>query len=181
MLYNIFYSQTIRLTIKLKGDFKMINELRVSTKGQKDLVKKFVVNVFSDYSISLEEVKIPLDLPGAIRAGSARIAQTISVLITMEKEIKEAKASGTTINYGRIYNKALNKVATEMGITPSSIRDKLERKISLSASQLIDLLESYFSNNDTTIRDILLKSVEGTAKEFEDSEAITIYFSKKWF
>lgn len=161
----------------------MINGLNilVNTNGQKELVKKFVVNVFSDYSISMEEVKIPLDLPGAIRAGSIRIAQTIAVLITMEKEVREAMANGITINYVRIYNKALSKVATEMGITPSSTRDKLERKLGLSASDLIQLLKAYFENNDTTFRDILLNSVQGTAKEFEDSEAIKIYFSKKWF
>lgn len=167
----------------------MSNELNVNglnilvNKGgqKKELVKKYVVNVFSDYSISIEQVNIPLDLPGAIRAGSVRIAQTISILMTMEKEISKLKKNGTTINYVKIYNRALSAVSTELGIGVTSVRDKVERQLSMSAKDLVQLLEKFFEQGDMTLRDILLNSVIGTIKEHEDTQAIYIYFSKNWF
>lgn len=116
---------------------------------------------------------INTDLPNYIKEASAKVAESIIVVMDTYNLDKQKKNSVYSKKYcKRLYNEALHLGSEELKLQPTTLRDKLERKNNRSSREVIRLIQSFLANDDlNALRDLLMPN-NGTTYSVEDKRAI---------
>lgn len=139
------------------------------------IMKEFFLRIWDDGRTELTEIE-KKDLNNLLDECSGRMNQTLLIILEMKTKRIEKKKEGREIDYSDLYNEALNRIAYSLDISRNSVRDKLERQLSKTASEIRKLIEDYLEFGCQDLKQVLLVSVEGTQRERQDRIAIEELF-----
>lgn len=136
------------------------------------IVRRYIVNVYSDHTISTEELELPIEneievlsLDGILKAsGSLRVKQVLYLV----KHVEDNE------NDQRIEDKistAVKQTAIAFNVTSSSVVDKVTRQMDWSMKEFSETLESYLKNGNAALRERLLKKI---GKFTQDDDKVLI-------
>lgn len=139
------------------------------------LIKEYNLKVYNDGTTVLVEVPIG-DINRLLEDCSVKIKQGVGVILHTKVLREERVKAGLPVDYTEIYSKATAYVAECLEVNVSSVRDKLERQLSLTAAGIRSLIEDYIENGSQGLEKVLLQSVRGTQKERQDKLVIEAFF-----
>lgn len=140
-------------------------------------MKEYHVLVLSDGTIKTEEINLT-NIDDLLSKSSSRIKQTILVVREMKKIAAIRKENNRHLVYANMYNMAVTNIAKSLEIAKTSVRDKLERKLSLSALEIQDLLKNWIENGSDDLESKILDSTIGSQKEEQDQLVIKEFFRR---
>lgn len=164
-LENNFINQKNK-SINLKPNVNFIKNTSINSESEiktspgcdeeKEIEKKDKVSPVISYS----------SIPN-INNCSSRIGHVLRVLIKMNQLEKPIE------NYSKAFNNAAVEVASELGVTKSTVVDKCNRQMQLTAEGFNNLVQKWFETKSLDLKNHMLNHI---SNKIEDKKAINFFF-----